>query len=1495
MVGFKTLFLIIQLLLLSACIPQMKQSACEANEAFNATLRSCVPVVPGPEAFLNFNSVPSAPVTVHKNNVAALNFSVSVYNPYGQTYSLNWKRSFGSYATAGITMTSSTMTSWSTTAYSLYTSVIGVTSALGTHIISVELKNSTGVVVDVFNFEVNISDDLQPVITSTTPPTNYLSLTPASPSIDSLLSITVNNNGATGLSTTPAWTEWETYKNGVLLSTLNETDALPITTVSGINSASYQFNPALGITGPGNYLVRALVKRNVTTPSAATIVVSQKDWNVTVGNLPLQNVISQNVYKAGGAPPYDTFINAFHNLPYTSSTTYNFIPEISPAGQTDFCVQVADGRGSDTITPSYVRVDFYIDNIYLIHSGFTTGPSTTTSRVCLSDAPVSTLNTVLFNNPSLTTDLNRLMTARVFDLETGVEYGDDNVAINSLDDYPLKWNIRVKPLNKPPVISFATTGLANISGCTYSGNLANGCIVTQDQAFTIGINAINEDYLTTNTGDNNKFTYTMTLLRDGTPVSGQACTKTTTGTTGTPGDANGSDYHCTLTVPSSDALGPITPNIAGNNFSVMINFCDVGSLVTPSSPACGTTHYYNLFVNESNTAPTIAAQGAIGASNSYVTSASAPSTALTATTGDVFEGETLGFYVKVTDIEKDDFQVQLYLCDVGTSSGSTCNTSVVGTGSVDVENVTTYSSGHAYVSFTIPENFLPLGSSTSSPTTAYFKIKVVDIPDTAVTPGTFETGTTVSHFGVRIKNKNPPPQFAGTSATPISSSSTGPATFTALVGYPLTIKAGDVTDASIIATEKDLKYRWYVEINGSGTFTEIGDTSVPQVTWTPSNGIASGTVARIRVCVSDASGGVNDFPAAGSVGSTSIAIPNTANGPHCYGTWNVTVRPNAVLAQYGGSTTEVGTDFATWYDSFDSYATAKVFYSAYSDTNGKILIEKTVVNTDPSSPNFGVIYNNDTTGFRAISFDAIKGATQSPGSVKDISITGSSEYLLVAYQAADISTPSSPRIRVRRIDKRYNSIYGALGVSYPHPGKFGFMYDGSNSNDLWPTTNNSSAISIWQSALGEKITVSFNNPLSVGNFVDILNTQLVSTAAAVPTGTDLCAVTTTGCTTDFNAGKLTSNINTSTDRDLQGITAYTVGSTTEIYGLLSGADYLDNHPQVLSYIPGKLGKIVYDSNNNYWYLPFIDSSTAGEQGSVKVIQAFTSFVLNASLAVTVHNYDLPNVYTTFVNEIRPISASSDVMIIAAVNTNAKAELYNCPLSGATACTLSNTSLFGGSSIDPSSLRLAVPSIDPTTNNHYYVAAKVESTPSVYRWGVARYNATTLAETYSNFIYEVADVGSATVLGTSSGPEPIKNLSIQSFPTASPVSGYEEARMMVVSTVGANNNLYAVRVKADESISCGSCLQINHGSEVNSATKNLATTPIVSNSTIAFSSAAGMTGENIKDFLFAIYPSKTSSTNDRPYVGIFNMESEAITSSSPSTTGTLGHRPAFIAP
>jgi hypothetical protein len=386
-------------------------------------------------------------------------------------------------------------------------------------------------------------------------------------------------------------------------------------------------------------------------------------------------------------------------------------------------------------------------------------------------------------------------------------------------------------------------------------------------------------------------------------------------------------------------------------------------------------------------------------------------------------------------------------------------------------------------------------------------------------------------------------------------------------------------------------------------------------------------------------------------------------------------------------------------------------------------------------------------------------------------------------------------------------------------------------------------------------------------------------ASDTPTSDQLCSAG--ACSLIGNSERYEDFINNSSDRELQGISAYTNLLTPEIivYGSLSGSEYLDLNSTVSNYITGKLGKIMIIAGS--WYLPFTDLTNGSSLNQIRVLSASSgaSDVLHSSLVVddTVV-YSAIGQVNWFTNDVD----SSGNIVIGAVNSSNIASLRNYGTSGGV--NFSST-LFSGGPIDPTTLRIAGP---VTGNPNYFATARVLKTlPSTYEWKVGRCDSSLVCNSANfNFVSDAAyNANTLTVLDDSN----IKEVSLEAYPSSS------EARLLVTSDGGSTDtSLYAVRFRSDGDVSCGSCVPVNlltnSSAQVLSSSKRIATTKIYTNMDIGVAGSSVLAPtENIKDVFFALYPVKSGTGDYIPHLGIFNSEVEVISSSSADTTGTLGHR------
>lgn len=1446
MVGFKTFWItLLSLLFVAACVPQTKQTSCSSNEAFNSSLRSCVPVMQGPSSFINITSYsPTSSLSKYKNDGSPITLSVTISNPYALSFSVQWERIYGGVAYS-INPTTSTTT---TSAYVFAPATLA--TQLGTHLFNVKILDSTGVIVDTHSFEVNISDLPKPYITAgtVTPPGYSLTVDPTA--ADQVFSFSIANNNAIIVGA-GYQTDWTIYKNGVLIAALSESDAFSVTAPSGTNTASFTFNPDGATNGIGTYVLYARVV------NSAAQIVDERSWAITVKTPDLPFITSRNIYSGSSTPAFSTSVVAYHGLAYNSvgNTAYNFIPASSPAGQANFCVTLTTGQGTYTTDALYTRVDYYLDNTTLIYSGKTSAVS---NQVCLSSAGAAVLSTVSFSNTVSSATQSHTLTARVVDEATNQEYGTANMS-GSLGSYPISWNIEVRPVNSAPTITFN----AGATSCAAAVGTSKTCSVTQDVAFTVGFTATDDFYDTSSTTDAQQahFGYTMTLYRNNVAIS--TCTKTTADVANTNvpnSDFVGPDYFCTFTVSSHGApTGAYHPSPT-DTYYIGISMSDDGSPLTGSSAATTATYTYQLTVTEANTAPSALALGAQG-TNSYLTNASAPAV----TIATIPEGDTLNFNVRVQDTERDNHQIQIQLCTdfalaCTTTSGALATQSV--TKSDDV--LTTLTT----LTYTLPEDLIRLSSTPNvASITAYFKVTVTDVPD--VVAGL--TGTTV--FSITVTDKNPAPQFGGTPSPAIAAS------LKTFVGFPLTIDPGTVTDASVPASENTISYQWWIDADGpgGGTFSSISGSTSRVLVWTPSSAIAEDTVVYLRLCAGDGTT-MNPLPTTGA--AAAAATTNPATGSNCIGNWSVTVKPNLIrlLADTGAGTNsnDINSDMAVWYEAVDTAVDvdvnpdAFIVYSAYSDSAGYINIEKTFIDRD------GKVYNSSATGFKTVRFYALSTGTVDVTSIKDLSITSDSSYVYVAYQAAD-TVALTPKIRVRRIDKTGTK----SDTSFPDSGKFGFFYDKATASHTVTTTAGAGVVDLANAATnGSATTITFGAAMANGNTVTVEGVAF--TAADVPTTSQLCS--SSYCDSNANAARLASFINTSNNRALQGITASAAGSVVTLVGG-NGGDHTDSTASVTNYTVGKLGKIAISGGN--WYLPFTDLTTAGSLNKIKVMSLSTASALSAAVTVSAA-LDLDNgAGTDTVNWFTSDVDASGNLVIASVDTSNVARLSLFTFGNATAT--SSMALFSSNPISASTLRLGAKA---TGNLYTFAVAKVlTALPATYEWYIGQYNVA--AGTGSAYKFNQIGYNAATTTALNDGD--ISDVTIQAMPSSGTST---EARLLVSSDDGgAQVNIYPVRFRSDNTLSCSYCVPLNTSTQQLSSSKRIVSLPIYHNTNVALGTAGSSSTptENIRELLFTLYAvdANSDSIYEQPILGVLNANTETIQSTSTDATGTVAHRPPFF--
>jgi hypothetical protein len=1431
MVGFKSIWLLLSLLLFAACVPQTKQTECKSNEAFNATLRTCVPVVPGTDSFININSfLPTQTLTKYKNDTTPITFSITVSNPYAQPYSIQWERIYN-----GVPIPIAPAIP---TAHTFAPSLLA--TEVGTHIISVKILNASNVIVDNHSFELKINDNPKPVIqsASVTPPLYASTYTPSS--LPQNFAFTVYNNGA-AMSGAGYRTDWKLYRSGVLID--SETDVFPTgapvgsLSSTGYNYPVYTFNPVLidGI-AIGAYTVNARVT------NSANEVVAEQQWSATVTHPPLAKITNRDIYSGSSSPAFAAVTTAYNNVAYTGSPAYNFIPA-GGATQGDYCVAVSNGEGTYAGDGLFVRVDYYLDGGTLVYSNLTTAVD---NKVCLTDAAAATLNSVVFSNASPTSTQSHTLVARVVDERTGVEYTANDMNA-SLGSYPITWNFSVKPQNQAPSVAFGT--MTTMTCPTTVGTTKSGCTVPSDTLFTVKINLASDDFYTLPANEAN-FNYSIRLYENG--VNIQTCTKAGYSVPDPlligAADVNGADgYDCQLRINSYNGSGPFS--LSSRTYQIQAEISDNGSPITGAA-ATSSTLYWSFQpttgVTETNTVPTLAGWSFSGAATEGVTNG-------------------LNFSVNITDAERDNHTYAIKYCPDGP-----CLTPVtLTTGSITrTTNANPYALSVAY---TLPEDFLLNLTGLNCHTkkrgqtcAVNFFITVTDVPNTAV-PLTATSGVLPPST---ITNANPAPilnlSTPATSPTP-SAFTTGPSF--AFVGHPISITnnpSGILTDASTVVAEKTYRYQWFVKNSGTflNAYTAIEGATSNNLVWTPSYikelNIGADNPFYIMLCV-------EDQPTA-AVPTVNIVDSTCSDVLPLAGPWTVTVRNNisvthdlstaptsSELAIVGGPIPDKGTETAVWYATPTTYnaVTSSASYVAMIDNNQNINVKKVLVTST------GGIDKINTTSI--VSFKPFPGATV-VDTVKNLSITGTASELYIAYLASETGSPASFFPQVRRISLSTGKL-----VPNNHQGIFGFDYDGL---DILESCTPAGTCLVTKNATNTTIQFATSGAYG-GNFVLGTPNGPYAVDFTLPVDSNsICS----NCSGVATALQLQNLINTSTDSRLAGYYADANGTdTVTIYGSAQN-DYFNaaTDPVAAPMIAGQLGKIYISGAN--WYLPFINKSLGGAY--IDNLSVYSG-VIGDNMASTIETLLTPTPGSGLetIGAVTQFDNGLDSMgnyWIAIVRTSGSAgRLYNVHPTA--------YSVVGPYSILPGEALLNVRLAASTTN--VFVGSKTALGP--IKLSVFDINGASLAQ------FAIDNLPNVDPL---SDTEDYFNATDMSSYRIVPYG--TEARIFAISNGGtADYKLYLARlrnVSGTWTISCGDCKPVSQLARNLSPFVSLAVAPIRTKpaSTLdpnyplyRLSTDGGVSNQGIKDVAFVSFGQfENPAGGCDPALGVFNVEGEAIGSS-----------------
>ncbi len=1464
MVGLKTFWIVISsLFLLGACVPQTKQTECSSNEAFNASLRTCVPVVGGPSSFLTIDTYsPSFTQTRTKGDTTFLSFTVSVANPYNQSYSLSWEKVFNA-APESICSNSHTCT------------LIASLYEVGIHIITAKVVAANGTVVDTHSFELKITNLPKPSVNTTTitPATYAFDKLPTDPRVQ--FSFTIRNPSDSSFSMNASdnyRTNWSIIKNGSTI--YSETDTFSNFTNGGTNSAflgtppTPYFNPAT--IGVGSYIVRAVVQND--NPGE---FVAESQWNINVRQPDLANVSSI------GFPAPGVAVTSHNGVGYNEYPTLSWIYGTgSPPPKPLFCVTVDDADGTYAGDGKSIQVRWYLNTTGAeICTKKTTDALGTgaSQQICLVDAltncensgaPFDT-NLLDLGNVAPTVTQVQKVTARLFDEATSYEFERADV-LPTNGSYPVEWLVNVKPVNVAPTVTFGTI---NPTGCTTTSAFSRtGCQVDQGKSFTVSFSVADDFYSATTQEE--EFQWDLRLRYNGTdittnqtdddtlptavPVS-TSCSKAFGATT----PAYTTQWTCVLTVPHHIPTGPLNP--ASGTFQAVLTLSDSGSpvggddMVSPNLT-------WSFVVRERNLSGiSLTPQSILAAESNIQTGLS-----VTLNPGDqssfARELDTILFNMHVTDKEVDNLLYQVSLCTTNTLS---CTTSAPISSNGSSTSPSSWVPFNRTIDtnplkvtgtlFQIPEDLLIGRLSTKvdinrdTSHLVYFKVEVKDVMSTS--GGTAPSTVTDSEiYSVYVRNYNPAPVINTATAAPAVGSTT-----VVYSGYQFTVDPGSVTDLSGPGSERDLKYQWYSRFT-AGAWTAITGASDRILRYTPGN--VSGTI-ELQLCVGD------------NTAANPVAAPGVGT---CSGTWYVTPKPYLYNQPATGSSS-LGNELAVWFDDTNTVTNTNVIYSAYVDQNLDVFVEKTVRDTSGN-----IVLTTQTIQFEALESGA-------PSVVTNLSISGSANSVYVAYIASTSSAPNTMIPRIRRIDKSFD-VAGRRKINMPHPAPFGFNYA-----PYGISCSNAAACTITPvDGDGSVATLVFATRLSTNDTITI--NGHVFTASDTPSAGANLICSSVSCASEVSAAtNLADTINNSTAAALHGITAVSSGASVELYSQYD-EDFIDFDGTMMSSISapgivvasGGMGRIFVSGGR--WHLPMINSSLGGnEQNNVTVISGTADVHLRSGggvLAISANDTLIEMGRTAAFDAKVNLSGELVIARISGELNNAGAlSIFRYTLSGSDWVIFDIT---GGIATDRASQDIlagfAFQSVRLATNavgNPFYYILAQEQVSSGSEYHIGRYNPN--FDTAASFTENIL---TTKVSGTTS-LDMITDTRLL-VPDLISVPGMSEARIFF-NSVGTGVVSYprVARWRSDDAVTCGTCFSLIGGLE-HRQTARIGLSQVVSDLTLGAVGAGA--GENVNDVVFALFSSDLTATDTfKPQIGVLNMEPEAIRSTAVDASGLF--QPPFI--
>ncbi len=1447
MVGFKFSSLIVFLsLMLVGCMPSNKQTDCGSNEAFSASLRTCVPIIPSEDSFIHIKSfAPSYNISANKNNTNNIVLAVGISNPYNQAYTLNWRRNFNGMDVAFYDDDAENKNrNFMPSTYS---------SQVGAHVITVQVLNSSNEVIDSHSWTITLTNNPTPFLKSQVPLNAGVGDFITSGANTTFTIVADNNQSTVTPSTQISWT-----LDGapVKAYTVAGPTYFYQTGTSATTFAEYT-TPAFNTLALGNHTVSAVLRDS-------SNIYSQFTWTFNIVNPPKTRVSgvftrgidsnsnNQTIIARTGVPYSNTYDNGlganFRNFFLTNAAQTSIY---DATGRTDHCIRFERDYGAQA--GSYMDVSFYLDGNASPVATLST--SSGDDMVCLSDATPAELQNVVFNNANPNATENHYIRARIYDqfiTGTGKTYQTSDFTptaggtiLSDASGAYVQWTVVVKPQNDAPSATFGATQLSSTLLATplvcssTTATEKTGCEVFTDTDFKVSMLAASDDFymLPFLAYADANFNYTLRLYRNSTLV--HTCSKTLAGMDAVI-DGSGPEFDCTFNIPSFGATGPI--NTGANTYHIEGEISDVGSPYSAYGAVAKSTSTFkwNLNVQETNNAPVIQA---ITPANGTV----------------IAEGATVNFSVSVDDMDRDNHKQEFALCTMSAAADPTCSSNIPLASLTQQSNRTTNALNTVVISsINLTENFLHqltdatlncrnlLRNATCSG--VRFLVSVTDDPSTPS-----YTGNTVTQIiTYDITNTNPAPQYDNAQYSPDESLNT----HEAIVGVPFILNPGTISDASnaLVLTERETRYQWYSSVDNSNWVTIPGATSLV-LNWTP----ASENNVYLKLCMQDQP--IYVIPTVDEeictydpldVGTSSWVIKAHRNYVALNGAYNLPATKNLMAVWKGPEATNTAGEFVT------------PVFTTYVDDLNNIVVEKSVLKSNGEFL---------ATGFATVAFSPIPpaGGAAVTG-IKDLSITGTDGSLYISYLLQTDITPTQFRYNIRRID-----ISGTKSnIGFADNKSFGFSY-------TTPTV---------VASIPADITVTTGlDGANTGTYPRLqINNATTSTVTINGVVFTPCAV---ACSNTDYATALVNAVNSYNATTFQGIYAVVEGGNTVI---IKGQSEFDYYTEVATSVDS-LGQTYIQGTN--WNSIYVISSTKKLNAKTAPVNIQLAHTTPNTTTSAVAGLNAVQASTSIVSSNVFNEAGTDYILVGSIATSGSvARAYKLEANGFGAATIdgSISGLFDGKP----TYKMKVAATNGV-NKYFIVGDAYDSAISPRNYYFVKLGA--------GMGVEVSKTVSDPTFVNESTEDLFDYNGVYDVNLVAYTGGIARV-FVVSDNTSARPMMFTASLKLDNTLSCHGCAPVSGGPEVSNMTSialsqvRLKTSCVANGLTQAhcllgtegYDSTAGVSTDdaNYKDVIFTGYTLLQAPGDFQSAVGVFNLQNESIHSSSLDSTAGK-YRPSFFTP